>query len=155
MLSNGHKSLPEPPLHGTVGNVTDGDYFVHAFVLIIMEGGERSVIVTCPKHCLCLVKVQSWHRDYFVDFMNDIFIGGHEEHTIKKHPTREIKLFSMKRATSWENLLMPYANNAQSDQHLCCSQPRQYNTPIFYIRNFKPLPSFCGCAGWFVCFEPW
>ena len=27
--------------------------------------------------------------------------------------------------------------------------PAQYNTSSFYIRNFKPLPSFCGCAGWF------
>ena len=62
---------------------------------------------------------------------------------------------------SWENLFMPYANNkvlarrrsactsAQSDQHLCCSLPRSYNTSSFYIRNFKPLPSFCGCAGRF------
>ena len=36
---------------------------------------------------------------------------------------------------------------AQSDQRLCCSLPRYYNTSSFYIRNFKPLPSFCGCAG--------
>ena len=33
--------------------------------------------------------------------------------------------------------------SAQSDQHLCCS------LPSFYTQNFKPLPSFCGCAGWF------
>ena len=39
--------------------------------------------------------------------------------------------------------------SAQSDQRLCCSLPRQYNNSSFYIRNFKPLPSFCGCAGWF------
>ena len=31
----------------------------------------------------------------------------------------------------------------QSDQHLCCSLPRWYNISIFYIRNFKSLPSFC------------
>ena len=27
--------------------------------------------------------------------------------------------------------------------------PRQYNISSFYIRNFKPPPSFCGCAGRF------
>ena len=37
----------------------------------------------------------------------------------------------------------------QSDQHLCCSLPRSYNISSFYIRNFKPLPTFCGCAGRF------
>ena len=36
---------------------------------------------------------------------------------------------------------------AQSDQHLCCSLPRWYNNSSFYIRNLKPLPSFCGCTG--------
>ena len=39
--------------------------------------------------------------------------------------------------------------SAQSDQHLCCSLHRLYNTSSFYIRNFKPLPSYCGCAGRF------
>ena len=35
--------------------------------------------------------------------------------------------------------------SAQSDQHLSWSLTRWYNTSSFYIRNFKPLPSFCGC----------
>ena len=39
--------------------------------------------------------------------------------------------------------------SVQSDQHLCCLLPRYYNTSSLYIRNFKPLPSLCGCAGWF------
>ena len=39
--------------------------------------------------------------------------------------------------------------SAQSDQHLCCSLPRYYNTSSFFIRTFKPLPSSCGCAGQF------
>ena len=39
--------------------------------------------------------------------------------------------------------------SAQSDQHLCCSLPRQYNNSCFYTQNFKPLSSFCGCAGQF------
>ena len=39
--------------------------------------------------------------------------------------------------------------SAQSDQHLLCSLPRLYNISSFYIWNFKPLASFCGCAGWF------
>ena len=42
--------------------------------------------------------------------------------------------------------------SAQSDQHLCCSLSRQYNASCFCIRNFKPLPSFCGCAGRFVSY---
>ena len=50
---------------------------------------------------------------------------------------------------------LPYANNKgadqpahpQSDQHLCCSLPRYYNTATFYIQNFKPLASRCNLAG--------
>ena len=37
--------------------------------------------------------------------------------------------------------------SVQSDQRLCCSLPRLYNISSFYIQNFKPLASFCGCAG--------
>ena len=36
------------------------------------------------------------------------------------------------------------------NQHLCL--PGQYKTSSFYIQNFKPLPSFSGCTGWFVSF---
>ena len=39
--------------------------------------------------------------------------------------------------------------SAQSDQHLCCLLPRLYNVSSLYIRNFKPLASFCGYAGRF------
>ena len=39
--------------------------------------------------------------------------------------------------------------SAQSDQRLCCSLPRYYNSSSFYIQNFKPLASVCGCAGRF------
>ena len=39
--------------------------------------------------------------------------------------------------------------SAQSDQRLCCSLPTFYNTSSFYIRNFKPLSSFCGSTGRF------
>ena len=41
--------------------------------------------------------------------------------------------------------------STQSDQRLCCSLPRWYMYIISscYIRNFKPLASFCGCAGRF------
>ena len=59
-------------------------------------------------------------------------------------------------AMSWENLFMPYGNikgadcaDAQADQHICCLLPRWYNISSFYIWNFKPLPSFCSCAGQF------
>ena len=59
-------------------------------------------------------------------------------------------------ATSWENLFMLYVNNkgtsAWSDQCLCCSLPR-YNTSSLCIRNFKPLLSFCGCAGRFESYR--
>ena len=48
-------------------------------------------------------------------------------------------------------LLMPSAS-AHSDQHLCCSLSGWYNISSFYIRNFKPLASFCGCAGWLVSY---
>ena len=42
--------------------------------------------------------------------------------------------------------------SAQSDQHICCSLPGHYNIYNFYNRNFKPLPSFCGCTGRFVSY---
>ena len=37
----------------------------------------------------------------------------------------------------------------QSDQGLCYSLLRQYNTSSFYIQNFKPLASLCSWAGRF------
>ena len=37
----------------------------------------------------------------------------------------------------------------QSDERLCYSMPRYYNTSFFYIRNFKTLSNLCGCADWF------
>ena len=39
--------------------------------------------------------------------------------------------------------------SAQSDQHLCCSFLRQYNTCSCYVLNFKTIASLCGCAGRF------
>ena len=39
--------------------------------------------------------------------------------------------------------------SAQSDQHLCCSLPRQYNISSFYIQNVKPVASFCDRPGQF------
>ena len=39
--------------------------------------------------------------------------------------------------------------SAQSDQHLCCSLPRWYNTYTSYIQNLKTLASFCNWAGRF------
>ena len=41
---------------------------------------------------------------------------------------------------------------AQSDQRLCSSLPGSYNTSSFCMQNFKPLPSFFGCAGRFVSY---
>ena len=40
-------------------------------------------------------------------------------------------------------------SSVQSDQHLCNSLPREYNISFFYIRNFNPLASLCGCEGLF------
>ena len=40
--------------------------------------------------------------------------------------------------------------SAQSDQRLCFSLLRWFNTSRFYSRNFKTLASFCGCADRFV-----
>ena len=37
----------------------------------------------------------------------------------------------------------------QSDQHLCCSLLRYYNTSSFYIQNFKTLVCLCNWAGRF------
>ena len=42
--------------------------------------------------------------------------------------------------------------SAQSDQRLCYSLPRLYIISSFYIRNFKALASFGGCAGRFVSY---
>ena len=46
----------------------------------------------------------------------------------------------------------PACASAQSDQRHYCSLPRWYNISSFYIRNFKPLAGFCGCAGRFVSY---
>ena len=62
-------------------------------------------------------------------------------------------------ATSWENLLTPYANNKGADQtaHPCSL----FSTVVvlcldsiipLVIQNFKPLPGFCGCASRFVSY---
>ena len=42
--------------------------------------------------------------------------------------------------------------SSQSDKRLCFSLPMWYTSSSFYIRNFKPLASFCGCAGRFVSY---
>ena len=59
-------------------------------------------------------------------------------------------------ATSWENLFMQYASNKDEDQPV---HPRSLISALvvhcldsissFYIWNFKPLASFCSCAGRF------
>ena len=40
--------------------------------------------------------------------------------------------------------------SAQSDQHLCCSLPRQNDTSSLYIRNFKIPAGLCSWTGQFV-----
>ena len=48
---------------------------------------------------------------------------------------------------------MPYAKNKDKDQPLISTFVVRYLDSIiisgFYIRNFKPLASFSGSAGWF------
>ena len=39
--------------------------------------------------------------------------------------------------------------SAQSDQHLCCSRPRQYDISSFYIGNFMTLAGFFSWADGF------
>ena len=59
-----------------------------------------------------------------------------------------------------QQLFMPYVNNKGADQpeylgsliSTFVVQSRQYNISSFYIRNFKPLTSFRGCAVWFVSY---
>ena len=62
---------------------------------------------------------------------------------------------------SWENLLLPLCEqqrrrsacaSMQSDQCLCCSLLRQYNTYTCYIQSFKTLASFCRWAGRFEAY---
>ena len=48
--------------------------------------------------------------------------------------------------------------SVQFDQWLCYSLLRKFYTSSFYVRNFKPLHSFCGCAGRFestLVAKPW
>ena len=49
----------------------------------------------------------------------------------------------LKWATSWENLFLPYANSLISVFVIRCLDD---DASSFYIRNFKPLASFDGCA---------
>ena len=44
---------------------------------------------------------------------------------------------------------MQITTSAQSDQHLCCSLPRQYDMYTNYIQSCKILACFCSWAGWF------
>ena len=39
--------------------------------------------------------------------------------------------------------------STQSDQHLCCLLPIEYNISSFYIKNLKPLVSLCSWEGRF------
>ena len=75
----------------------------------------------------------------------------------KKKNTSTSCLVGTKWATSWENLFMPYANNNGADQP---AHPRSVISAFvvrcldniissFYIRNLKPLSSFCSWAGRF------
>ena len=70
-------------------------------------------------------------------------------------------------ATSWENLFyaiyeqqrrISTCASVQSDQRLCCSLTRWFNTSSFYIWNFKPLACLCSWAGRFeshLVANPW
>ena len=58
-------------------------------------------------------------------------------------------------AMSWENLFLPYAENKGAkliSLRICAvwSVPLLFAASSFYIRHFKSLPSFCGCAGRFM-----
>ena len=60
-------------------------------------------------------------------------------------------------ATSWENLFAPYVNNKGADhpahlRSLISAFLVRWldNISSFYIWNFKPLASFCGCIGRFL-----
>ena len=64
--------------------------------------------------------------------------------------------YNCKWAGPWENVSYVICEqqrrrsacaSAQSDQRLWCSLIGYYNISRFYIRNFKNLASFCGCAG--------
>ena len=43
--------------------------------------------------------------------------------------------------------------STQSDQHLCCLLPRQYNTSTCCSRNFKTVASLCSWAGRFDSYQ--
>ena len=66
-------------------------------------------------------------------------------YTLIYEPCHEKTCFSHVRTTKVQISLRIRA----SDQHLCCSLLRQYNTSSFYIQNFKTLASFCGCTARF------
>ena len=54
----------------------------------------------------------------------------------------------LKWTSSWETLFLPYAN-PRSLISTFVVRCLDNIIPGFYIRNFKPVPSFCGCAGRF------
>ena len=79
---------------------------------------------------------------------NDIMSKRHPDimdELFNPHPHEKCKTIW---ATSWENLFMPYGNNKGAST--VWSAPLLFaSTSGFYIRNFKPLPSFCDCADQF------
>ena len=60
-------------------------------------------------------------------------------------PRHEKTCFSHK----WTTKVQISLHISAADQHLRCSLPRKSNISSFYIRNIKPLASFCGWVGRF------
>ena len=82
-----------------------------------------------------------------------------KEGTVSKTVNLFLKIVRCIWARSWENVSYAICEqqrcrsacaSAQSDQHLCCSLPRQDGTSSLYIRNFKVLAGLCSWAGQFV-----
>ena len=57
------------------------------------------------------------------------------------------KFFTIKKKMGWNSCF--HARDDLPRAHCDETDFRQYNTSSFSIRNFKSLPSFCGCAGRF------
>ena len=75
---------------------------------------------------------------------NDFIVKQYYGSTVWKKPCHEKTCYAI---CEQQRRRSAYAS-VQSDQRLCF-RCLDSNTSSFYIQNFKPLPSFCGCSGQF------
>ena len=83
------------------------------------------------------------HFIFFLHTKNqNIFLDKNPARPRPPHPPPQITKWSVPHAICEQQRHRSACASAHSDQHLCCSLPRQYNISSIYIGNFMALASF-------------